>query len=172
MKTLQTLTLPRNLLITTGLMLLLVLGFNYPRLIHAQAPWGFPSPTTPMAQRNALNILRSQVTFFQNSTITAPNYLGDAYGMVWQQFQSLRGAYNAFKATLNPQQWSYGANEFAELDAGLDIIQEAFGDYQADVASGQSSSSAFYRMCQDLNEAASVWLQELNRDCNRLNVGW
>ena len=164
--------LSRKMLLTGLVVTLVPLFFVWPRALRAQIPWGVPTPTTPSAQRNALNMLRSQVTWFQNTTVTAPNYLGDSYGMVWQQFQSLRGAYNAFKATLNQRQWNFGGNELAELDAGLDIIQEAFGDYQEDVAAGQSSSSAFNRMCQDLNEAAGVWLQELNKDTARMHVGW
>ena len=60
----------------------------------------------------------------------------------------------------------------AELDSGLDIIQEAFTDYQTAVANGQSDSSAFANMCQVLNEAMGVWGQEFKQDCRQLRVGW
>ena len=65
-----------------------------------------------------------------------------------------------------------GANQLAELDSGLDIIQEAFTDYQNAVANGQSQWSAFANMTRVLNEAMRVWVQELRRDCQQLRVGW
>jgi hypothetical protein len=147
-------------------------------LLCAQVPWGYgpppggPTPNTPMAQRSAQTTVQSQVTWFQSSTRTASNYGGGGYGVVWQQFQMLQGAFNAFRATLTQQQLSWGANELAELDAGLGILQEAFTNYQQDVADGQSSTSAFNNMCQVLRQASGVWLQEFNSDCNRLRVGW
>jgi len=67
---------------------------------------------------------------------------------------------------------SAGANQVAELDSGLDIIQEAFADYQNAVANGQSDSSAFANMKQVLNEAMGVWVQEFKKDCRQLRVGW
>ena len=147
-------------------------------LLSAQVPWGYgpppsgPTPNTPMAQRSAQTTVQSQVAWLQSSTRTASNYGGGGYGMVWQQFQTLQGAFSAFKATLTQQQLSWGANELAELDAGLGILQEAFTNYQQDVADGQSSTSAFNNMCQVLRQASGVWLQEFNSGCSRLRVGW
>jgi hypothetical protein len=92
--------------------------------------------------------------------------------MLLQQFQAVRDRYSALKGTLNPQQLSSGANQLAELDSGLDIIQEAFTDYQTAVANGQSSSSAFANLSRVLNEALRVWTQELKQDCRQLRVGW
>jgi hypothetical protein len=65
-----------------------------------------------------------------------------------------------------------GANDLAELDAGLGIIQEAFNNYQEAVAAGQNANSALRDMCQVLREASQVWLQELNNRCSKLRVGW
>jgi hypothetical protein len=147
---------------------LATLGVLSARLVHAQ-------PNTPMSQQNAQNSVQSQVSWFQNSTRSAPNYGGGGgggYGLVWRQFQILQGAYIAFKATLTAQQVSSGANELAELDAGLGILEEAFTNFQQEVADGQSSTSAFNDMCQVLNQAAGVWLQEFNSDCSRMQVGW
>ena len=157
-----------------GLVALMVLSVG---LLCAQVPWGYPpppgpTPNTPMAQQNAQSTVQSQVGWFQNSTRSASSYGDGGYGMVWQQFQMLQGAYNAFKATLTRQQLSAGANEWAELDAGLGILEEAFTNYQQEVADGQSSATAFSEMCQVLYQAAGVWLQEFNSDCNRLHVGW
>ena len=92
--------------------------------------------------------------------------------MVWQQFQTLRGTYGGFAVSLTPRQSAAGANELEQLNAGLDIIQEAFGEFQDDVAAGHPANIAFRRMCEDLDEATGVWLQEFNRCCSRLRVGW
>lgn len=139
---------------------------------RAQMPGFFPTPTTPMAQKNALSAVQSQVSWLQNATRTASNYATGGSGMLWQQFQTVRGAFNALKATLTPQQLEYGANDLAELDEGLNIIQQAFDEYQNDVDNGRSESSALNSLSQVLSQAASVWLQELNKDASRLNVGW
>lgn len=154
---------------TFRLLLLLIL---VPLGVCAQPPWPMASPTTPTAQRNALNTVRSQIDWLQNATRTAPSYATGAYDLVWQRFQAVRGAYSAFTATLTPQQSAAGANELAELDAGLDILQEAFTNYQHDVAAGRSSSSALTDLCHVLSEAAGVWLREFDRDAQHLHVGW
>jgi hypothetical protein len=65
-----------------------------------------------------------------------------------------------------------GGNQIAELDAGLDIIQEAFADYQTSVANGQSPNSAYNNMRQVLNRAMRVWTDEFKQTCNQLRVGW
>jgi hypothetical protein len=138
----------------------------------ALAQWPYGSPTTPDAQRNALSVVRSQVGWLDNATRTAPNYGAQGADNVWQQFQALRGAYAALKQTLTPQQATQGANSFAELDAGLDIIQEVFPNYQDAVASGQPVNSALREMCQVLRQTCALWLQELNKSCSRVRVGW
>jgi len=84
----------------------------------------------------------------------------------------LHNTYQDFKNTLTPQQLAYGANELAELDAGLDILAESFSNYQEDMAAGQSSARAFRNMCQVLGRATGFWLQELNTVSARLRVGW
>src|SRR5215471_13399896 len=108
----------------------------------APAQWPYGVPITPDMQRNALNAVRAQVSWFQNTTRTAPNYGENGYGNVLQQFDGLRAAYSALKQTLTPQQSTAGANAFAELDAGLNILEEAFTNYQNDVASGRLVRSA------------------------------
>jgi hypothetical protein len=158
---------------------LLVLGQPLPsRSLKAQAVWPFgPPPTmavpqTPDAQRNAMSTVRAQVGWLQNATQTASSYTGGGADMIWQQFQMLRNAYTGFTMTLNPQQTSYGANELAELSAGLDILQEAFTNYQDDLANGRSTMAAMNDLCQVLSQAAQVWLQEFNQDCSRIRAGW
>jgi hypothetical protein len=120
-----------------------------------------------------MNLVINQVNWFRNSTRTASSYTGGGgYGLLVQQFQAVRDQYAGFKSTLTPQQLSSSANQVAELDAGLDIIQQAFNDYQTAVANGQSSATAFANMTQVLNEAMGVWVQEFKQDCRQMRVGW
>jgi hypothetical protein len=84
----------------------------------------------------------------------------------------VRAQYNGFKSTLTPQQLASSTNQLAELDAGLDIIQEAFTDYQTAVANGQSSNTTSANLRQVLNKSIRIWTQELKQDCRQLRVGW
>ena len=160
------------------LVFLLLLTPISPRVLRAQfPPYGMPPPgmgvpTDANTQRNAMANVRNAVGWLQNATRTASNYRTGGDGMVWQQFQGLRNAFNGLTMTLNPQQAATGANEMAELSAGLDIMQEAFSNYQEDVAAGRPASLALSDMCQVLRQAAGVWLQEFNKDCARLRVGF
>ncbi len=161
-----------KLALPLGLGLLVSLAVLWASGNHAQAQWPLAAPTTPMAQRNAMNLVVNQVNWFQSATRTASSYGGDGYGLLVQQFQAVRDQYAGFKSTLNPQQLNSGANQLAELDSGLDIIQEAFTDYQTAVGNGQSTYTAFANMRQVLSQAMGVWVQEFKQDCRRLQVGW
>ena len=152
-----------------GLAIALLVTMLAPVFVYAQ--WPFGTPTTPDAQRNALAAVRSQVNWLQNATRTAPGYGGNGYGNVLQQFESLRGAYAGLTHTLNDLQLARGGNDFAELEAGLSIIQEAFTNYQEAVGAGQPESTAMREMCQIVREASQVWLRELNRRCSKHRVG-
>jgi hypothetical protein len=162
----------KKAVVPAGLGLLGGLALLWANVVYAQAPWPFAPQTTPMAQRNAMNLVNNQVNWFQNATRTASNYGGGGYGLLVQQFQAVRDQYAGFKSTLSPQQLNSGGNQVAELDSGLNIIQEAFADYQNAVANGQSDSSAFANMRQVLNEAMGVWGQEFKQNCRQLRVGW
>ena len=147
-----------------------------PCVLPAQPPWAWSSPpvgaipTTPQAQRNALNKVRSRVNWLQNATRTAGNF-NDNVGKIWREVQSLRAAFNAFTMTLNPQQRANGANELAELSAGLDILEGAFTNYNNDVAGGRSENAAFAELSQVMRQGARFWQQELDRVSARLLVG-
>ncbi len=138
----------------------------------AQAQFPFAPQTNPMAQRNAMNLVLNQIKWFQNATRTSGSYAGGGYGMLMQHFQAVGAQYASFKPTLTPQQQNVGANQLAELDAGLNIIAEAFTDYQTAVANGQSDMTAFNNLRQVLNQAMAVWGQEFRQTCNQLRVGW
>jgi len=136
--------------------------------VCAQTPFG--PPTTPTAQRNALGAVRSQVSWLQNATRTASSS-SQGFANLWQQFQSVRGAYMGLTQTLNPRQLADGANDLAELDAGLGIIQEAFSNHQDAIAAGGSPASALRDLCEILREASKIWLDELNSTSSKLRVG-
>src|SRR5262245_11204462 len=115
---------------------------------QASAQW--PALTTPDAQRNALNAFRSAFDFLQDATRSAPSYGPQGAGNLWGNFDSVRGSYNALKQTLTPDQLAKGANALAELDAGLDIIQEAFANYENDLAAGRAMHAALRDLCEVL----------------------
>jgi hypothetical protein len=138
--------------------------------IAAQWP-PFQTPTTPTAQRSAFNSVAANVNWLQNATRTAPSFGEQGYGKVSQSFERVRRSYIGLKQTLTPQQLAYGANSLAELDAGLDIIQEAFTNYQEDVASGQPVRIALRNLGGVLREATDVWLHELNLTAFQLGIG-
>ena len=126
---------------------------------------------TPDAQRNALNAVRSQARSLYNATQIARNYGDNGVQIVWEQFQLLRNRYNAFTATLSPSQAAKCGNEWAELSAGLDIIQQVFGKYRQDLAAGRTTATAVSDMCRVLYEAGHIWLLEFNRTALQAHAG-
>jgi hypothetical protein len=152
------------------LLLATIVGLFAPSMARSQPIYG--APVTPEAQRSAAASVKSQADWVMNATRTASSQPDGGAGIMFQQFQTLRGAYSGFKNTLSPQQLNAGANDIAELDAGLDIIQEAFKNYESDVAAGRPARTALNELSQVLRQGVQVWLQEFNRDCSRLRVGW
>jgi hypothetical protein len=154
-----------------GLLLLVCFAALWP--VSAPAQWAlFDTPTTSNAQRNALNSVRSQVRWLQISTRTAPHVGEQGCGSVWRSFQDLRLGFVALTQTLTPQQSMYGANDLAELNTGLDIIQEAFTNYEEDIAGGRPAGPALQNMCRVLHQGSALWLRELYKTSSRLRIGW
>jgi hypothetical protein len=154
---------------------LALLAMTSPPLARSQWPFlppPLPPAQTPDAQRAALSVVRTQAGWVDNATRTAPNYgAAQGYGNLWQQFQTLRGSYGDFKLTLTQYQLDAGANSLAELDAGLDIIQEAFANYENDMAGGRGATSALRDLCRVMREGTALWMQEFNKTCVNLRVG-
>ena len=163
--------IPSKLTLPRGLGLLVSLAVLWASVVYTQAQLPFAPPTNPMAQRNALNLLLNQVNLFQNAVKSASSYPGGGYGLLVQQTQAVRNQYNGFKSTLTPQQLASSTNQLAELEAGLNTIQEAFTDYQTAVANGQSSNTASAHLRQVLKKAIRVWTQKLKQDRRQLRVG-
>jgi hypothetical protein len=141
-------------------------------LVGVHAQWLSVPATDPMAQRNARNLVLNQIKWFQSTTRTAGSYVGGGYGNLVQQYQAVGAQWASFKATLTPQQSDASGNEVAELDAGLEIIGEAFTDYQTAAANGQSEVTALNNLRRVLNQAMAAWGQQFNRTCRQLRAGW
>jgi len=152
-----------------GLALLASFSALWPVSVPAQSAF---EATAARAQRNALNSVRSQVRWLQNSTRSALNFREQGYGSMWRSFQELRRDFLAFTQTLTPQQSAYGANDLAELNAGLDILEEAFDNYRKDVAAGHSTAAALANLSRVLRQGSTLWLQKLNKTSSRLKIGW
>jgi hypothetical protein len=161
-----------KLALPRGLGLWVSLAVLWASVAYTQAQSPFAPPTNPMAQRNAMNLVLNQVNWFQNAARSASSYRGGGYGLLVQQFQAVRDQYNGFKSTLTPQQLASSANQLAELDAGLNTIQQAFTDYQTAVANAQSSNAASANLRRVLIKAIRVWTRELKQDCRKMRVGW
>ena len=123
-------------------------------------------------QRSGLDTVRAQCASVQNATRVAASYGNNGVQTVSDQFQLLRQAYSDFTRTLTPEQQNRYGNEWAELASGLDVIQEAFSNYQDDVANGRSPITALSDMCRVLNEAGRLWLQQFNSVASKAHVGW
>jgi len=123
------------------------------------------------AQRNSIRTLRFQLDAFRSAARTAPAYYsGTGYDQIQTHFQAVVSAYQTFKTTLTPTQAANGANDFAELDAGLSIIAEGFTNYQSEAAAGYSGASAFRDLCQTLSRAMDVWSRQFLTVCSRARV--
>lgn len=139
--------------------------------IGVPPPPGMLVPVSPQSQRSAMNSVRSRVQWLQNALRTAPGYNTGGDQVVGQALQELRLEYRIFTQTLTSQQANYGANDLAELAAGIDILEEGIGNFQQDVASGRNARRAVGDMCQVMQQGADFWLQEFNRVCANLRVG-
>ena len=160
-----------RLALPRGLGFLVSIAVLWASAVYTQAQLPLAPPTNPMAQRNALNLLLNQVNWFQNAARISSSYPAGGYGLLVQQFQAVRDKYNGFKNTLTPQQLASRTNQLAELDAGLDIIQKAFTDYQTAVANGQAGNTASVKLRQVLNRGIRAWAKKLKQESRDLRVG-
>jgi hypothetical protein len=151
--------------------LLFVLAVSGPLPIRAQYLVPNPGPPSPQSQRLLLSQLQSQLHWFDNATSTTLRYAQGADTLLWQHYEGIRVGFGTLTRALTPRQLEMGANDLAELDAGLAIIGEAFANFQDDLSRGRSGAVAFRTLCQVLRDSMKVWVQELNRVAKRLQVG-
>ena len=86
------------------------------------------------------------------------------------QFQNLRATFNAVGELALQLQSPRAANAAAELQAGLDIISEAFTPVQQEIQASTLNRDTVLRMCEVLNEALMEWQKELKRCSSRLGL--
>ena len=97
------------------------------------------------------------------------NFLAD-YQNLDYQFQSLRATFHALGQLALQLQTPRAANAVAELEAGLNIIAEAFLPMQQDLQAGAFNPDTIQRMGQALNDALIEWQKELKRCSSRLGT--
>lgn len=90
------------------------------------------------------------------------------YQNLEMQFQNLCTTFHAVANLALQLRNPRAANAAAELEAGLDIISEAFDPVQRELQTGTVNSDTVVRMCQVLEEALLVWEKELKRCSLRL----
>ncbi len=144
------------------------LGLFDPPSLQAQAD--VRPPYIPYyRQRISLLPLQNQIAQFQRTCRRAPGYFKNGgYDMLRNEFQALRTSYSAFKDTLSPNQLYEGANDLAELDSALDIIQESFTNYQKESANTLAPSATFGNLANVLSRSVKVWSQQLETVYYRL----
>ena len=115
--------------------------------------------------------VRAQADWLRSATRTTTSLATGADSVMWRQLQSLRRTYAAFKASLTPGQLQTGANELAELDAGLDILEQPFQEYHLDLAAGRRQSEAFNDLRRVLDAGTALWLQEFDQMASHVRAG-
>lgn len=132
-----------------------------------------PLPTLPPTandQRNALNNVVSQISYFRNVALNAPNFSNGSF-LVWDQFRRLRILFTAFESTLTAGQADRGADALAELEEGLVIIQQALDNLQIQI---RTSPTTFFTASHEyrvLVEAINLWYRRFNQIGGRLLIG-
>ena len=123
------------------------------------------------AQRQAQNIVLARLRDLYSATQNARNYGDNGVQLLRHNFDGLRRAYSDFTATLTPKQSSEYTNEWAELGAGLDILQQSFDNYRQDLADGRTTMTALIDLCQVLERGGRIWLQDFNEAARQAQVG-
>jgi len=105
----------------------------------------------------------------QSSIYSTQNFTTD-YQNLQLHFSNLRNVFNQVAGLVVQLQSARAANATAELDAGLNIIAEAFTPVQQQWQAGTLDRDTIVRMCRVLDEAMVEWQKELKKDSRRLGV--
>jgi hypothetical protein len=84
------------------------------------------------------------------------------------QFQGLRATFNVLGELVLQLQNPRAANAVAELDAGLNIIAEAFTPIQQEIQAGMVNRDTVVRTCRVLDQVLTEWDRELKKNSPRL----
>ena len=97
------------------------------------------------------------------------NFSADLQNLVYQ-FQNLRYTFSAVGQLALQLQTPRAANAAAELEAGLNIISEAFTPMQQEMQAGTFNPDTIQRMCGAINQALLEWQKELKKCSARLGM--
>ena len=137
-------------------------------------------PTLRDTLRNAVQATSDQVRLTaqtaaemgrraQSSTYSTQNFSTD-YQSLQLQFLNLRDVFNQVAGLVVQLQSARAANAAVELEAGLNIIAEAFTPVQQQWQAGTLDRETIVRMCRVLDEAMVEWRKELKKDSRRLGT--
>jgi hypothetical protein len=159
-----------------------------PLCATAQVVGGWPVGATPIVQgptladtvRNAAQATSDQVRITARVAVDmggrarSGGYRMQDFSTDYQnllvQFESLRATFHQLAQLAVQLQTARAANAVAELDAGLNIISEAFAPVQQEFQAGTLNRDTIVRMCQVLSEALKEWQKELKKDTSRLGM--
>lgn len=137
-------------------------------------------PTLTATLRNAVQATSDQVRVAtRNAAEVGRRARGASYQMqnLSNDFQTLQFHFQNLRATSNVAgelalqlQSARAANAAAELDAGLNIISEAFAPVQQELEAGTANRNTVINLCQVLNLALNEWQKELKRNSARLGM--
>jgi len=105
----------------------------------------------------------------RSATYQMQNFWPD-YQNLQFQFQGLRSTFNLLGQQVIQLQLPRAANAAAELDAGLNIIAEAFAPVQQEIQAGMVNRDTVIRMCRALELALQEWEKELRKNASRLGT--
>jgi hypothetical protein len=171
----------------SGLVALWLAIAPLPATAQAVSPWpaGMPppflqGPTLEATLRNGVQTASDQARLTaQAATEMGRRSRGVAYQLqnLWNdyqllemQFQNLRTTFSAVAGLAAQLQSARALNAAAELEAGLNILSEAFAPVQQELQAGTLNRDTVQRMCQVLNEALLEWQKELKRCSSRLGM--
>ena len=92
------------------------------------------------------------------------------YQALQLEFQDLRLSFNLVAQQAQQLPSPRAANAAAELQAGLDIISEAFAPVQQEIQMATVNRDTVASMCRVLQEALQVWDRELKKKSSRLGL--
>ena len=148
--------------------------------IYAPPPPFVQGPTLGATLFNAAQLTSDQARFTATAAVqmegrargatSRMQYFSTDYQNLQLQFQNLRGTFNQLAAWVPQLQSPRAANAVAELDAGLNIIAEAFIPVQQEIQAGTLNRNTVIRMCQVLKESLDLWRKELKKSSSRLGM--
>ena len=137
-------------------------------------------PTFGATLRNAAQATSVQARATRQTAVDmgrrarAAGYQLQTFSMDYQnllfQFQGLRATFNLLGEMVLQLQQPRAANAVAELDAGLNIITEAFAPMQQEVQTGTVNRDTVVRTCRILDQVLFEWGKELKRNSMRLGT--